>query len=78
MKSSGFLAQNYLLIYSCDVNHNNIRINAVIMKSVKNNRVKIVKVDTEHLSFVLLVQHPNKESITPKHPQIRVYKRTYD
>ena len=48
------------------------------MKSVRNNRLNIVKVVTEHLSFVLLVQHPNKDSITPKHPQIKVYKRTYD
>ncbi len=55
-----------------------MRINAVIMKRVRNVKVKRVKIVTEHLSFVLLVQHPNKESITPKHPQINVYRRTYD
>lgn len=40
------------------------------MNTTKNISDTRVKKQTEHLSLVLAVQHPKKDSITPKQPVI--------
>ena len=51
---------------------------AIVVNNIKRHRLTMVKQQTEHLSFVLVVQHPRSERIIAKTPSSSVKTWNYE